>query len=38
MKIFAHDEDSLGNLLFSEINRHNKLQALLKKIIESRLL
>jgi len=32
MKIVAHDEDSLGNLLFCEVERHGKIVPLVNKI------
>lgn len=32
MKIVAHDEDSMTNLFFSEIHRHDKLQSFLNQI------
>ena len=32
MKIIAHDEDSMTNLFFSEVQRHDKLRDFLKLI------
>ena len=32
MKIMAHDEDSMTNLLFSEVHRLDKLQSFLNQI------
>lgn len=32
MKIFAHDEDSMTNLFFSEVYRHGKIKSFLKLI------